>query len=246
MAAYLARRPNGSRILRWLNVFYPVATGLIIIVSGSRGALLAATPAYIFFLVTVAGLGRWWRIGTIVVLLGAGLALTRMDLSQPLERLGSVTGSASSDHLSGRAELWHAGWAAFAEHPWLGVGGGAFAAATRSRSGLGKSLIAHDTYLSVLTELGPVGLLLLVSVIALVIRATLRQPAPMRVASLLCLLVWGIGVSALSWEFRSQTWLLFGLLVAGGYCGDAQAVHPAAAASRTRPHPVPIRGAAPL
>ena len=216
MAAYLVSRRDAPPLLRGVNVLYPFATGLMIVLTGSRGALLAAIPAYVFFLVMVAGQGRLWRLGLVVLLVGAVFGASRMDLSQPLERLASVTGSASSDHLSGRSELWHAGWTVYGEHPWLGMGGGAFPVATRSRTGLREPLIAHNTYLSVLTELGPVGALLFLSLIALVVRGALRQPAGLRTASLLALLVWAIGVSALSWEFRSQTWLLFVLILAGG------------------------------
>ena len=218
MATYLATRRSSLTAFRVVNLLYPAAAALGIVLSGSRGALLAAAPAYLFFLIRMARLSRGWGFAMLGVLTAAVTGATRLDLSAPLQRLGTVTASSGDDHLSGRADIWRAGWAAFGEHPFLGVGGGAFSAATMGKNGQGEALIAHNTYLSVLTELGPIGFLLFLGLLALVLQSALRQAPPMREMSLLSLLVWAIGVFALSWEFRSQTWLLFGLIVAAGHC----------------------------
>lgn len=225
LAAYLATVRSEGRhravttALRVLNLLYPLAAGLLIVLTGSRGALVAAVPGYLFAFALVARAGGRWRLAAGAALLLVLGGASRLNLAQPLQRLGSVAASGSQDRLSGRADLWQAGWAAYAEHPVLGVGAGAFAAATRARTNLGESLIAHNTYLSVLTELGAVGFALFGSLLLVVIGGALRQPPPMRGASLAALAVWGVGVFALSWEFRSQTWLLFTLIMAGGHCG---------------------------
>lgn len=216
MAVYLMTRRDRPVFLQVLNFFYPVATGFVIILTGSRGALLAAVPAYLFFLATVLRLGRAWRFAALAVVACAVLGATKLDLGEPVQRLASVASSSSDDHLSGRSEIWNAGWAAYGEHPLLGVGGGAFARATKKTNGQEQELIAHNTYLSVLTELGPVGFLLFLALLVAVWQSAPRQPQILRHACLLMLVVWGIGVFALSWEFRSQTWLLFALVVAAG------------------------------
>lgn len=222
IAAYLAAERTRPLFLRLLNFLYPVGAGLVIILSGSRGALVAAVPAYLFYLATVARMGRGWRIAVCTVMLGAVIGATQMNLSEPLQRLGTVTNSASEDHLSGRADLWRAGWVVYGEHPLLGIGGGAFGEATKPLTGFGQALIAHNTYLSVLTELGPFGFLMFLGMLVTVVGGALRQPLPMRQASLLALLVWAIGVFALSWEFRSQTWFLFALIVCAGHCTESE------------------------
>lgn len=218
MAVYLARSRKGAPLLRFLNFLYPIATSFAIILSGSRGALVAAVPAYLFYLAALARLKLQWRVAVAAVLLCAVVGATQLNLNEPLQRLGTVSNSASDDHFSGREDIWHAGWIVYGEHPFLGIGGGAFLSATRSLNGLGQPLIAHNTYLSVLTELGPVGFLVFAALIVTVIGSALRQPRLMQQTSLLALLVWAIGVFALSWEFRSQTWFLFGLIVAAGHC----------------------------
>ena len=218
MATYLATRPTSPPVFRLLNLLYPVATALGIVLSGSRGALLAAAPAYGFYLLRMARLSRGWGVAMACILVAAVAGVAQLNLTAPLQRLGTVAESSGDDHLSGRSEIWQAGWNAFGEHPFLGVGGGAFSMATKGKNGQVLALIAHNTYLSVLTELGPIGFLLFLALLALVIRGALRQAPEMREMSLLALLVWAIGVSALSWEFRSQTWLLFGLIMAAGHC----------------------------
>jgi len=221
LAAYLATRTTKPGFLRVLNFLYPVAAGFVIILSGSRGAMLAAAPAYLYSMASVARMSRGWRLAALAVLVAVVGGAARLDLSEPLQRLGTVTASASDDHLSGRSDLWQAGWSVYGQHPFLGVGGGAFAAATKPLTGLGESLIAHNTYLSVLTELGPFGILVFAALLAAVIASAPRWPDPLRPACLLALLVWVIGVFALSWEFRSQTWLLFTLIAAAGHCAEA-------------------------
>lgn len=214
MATYLVTRKSGPIFFRVLNFLYPIGAALAIVLSGSRGALLAALPAYLFYFVRMARLGPAWRVAVVLVLAGVAFGATQLDIGAPLQRLATVTGSSGDDHLDGRSEIWQAAWRAFGEHPYLGVGGGAFQAATLGRNGQEVALVAHNTYLSVLSELGPVGFLLFAVILTLVIRSALGQAAPMREMSLTALVVWAIGVSALSWEFRSQTWFLFGLIVA--------------------------------
>jgi len=226
MATYLVTRPSSPVLVRVLNFLYPLGAALAIVLSGSRGALLAALPAYLFYLIRVARLGRAWRAATVLVSAAACLSAAQFDLSAPLQRLATVTGSPNSDHFDGRSEIWQAGWKAFGDHPYLGIGGGAFQAATLGRTGQEIPLIAHNTYLSVLSELGPIGFLLFAALLGLVIRSALRSAAPMREMSLMALLVWAIGVSALSWEFRSQTWFLFGLVVAGAHTAAQAPPHP--------------------
>ena len=225
MAVYLAKCRQGAPFLRFLNFLYPIATGFAIILSGSRGALFAAAPAYLFYLMTLARLKLQWRIAMAAVLLGVVIGATQLDLNEPLQRLGTVANSASGDHFSGRADIWQAGWTVYGQHPLLGIGGGAFLSATQSLNGQGQPLIAHNTYLSVLTELGPIGFLVFAALIATVVASALRQPRLLRQTCLLMLLVWAIGVFALSWEFRSQTWFLFALIVAAGHCDSAPSDH---------------------
>jgi O-antigen ligase len=76
---------------------------------------------------------------------------------------------------------------------------------------------AHNTFLSVLVELGIVGALLLFALLASVLCSALRAGYLERCLWITLLLTWTVGVSALTWEYRKPTWLLFGLAAAHAY-----------------------------
>jgi O-antigen ligase len=108
-------------------------------------------------------------------------------------------------------DLWRGVLGVFAEHPLIGVGSGAIDAFPD------VGAVAHNTFLSVLAELGIVGFILFLAVLMVVVHEALSQPTRRSVAWLTVLAVWIIGVSTLSWEFRKPTWLLMGLLVVSAH-----------------------------
>jgi hypothetical protein len=75
-------------------------------------------------------------------------------------------------------------------------------------------LIAHNTFISVLVELGVFGALLLFAVLAGVFYAVYRMKYLERRFWLALLMTWVIGVCSVTWENRKVTWLLFGLVAA--------------------------------
>lgn len=218
IAIYLATElPKEQKLRLALNIGYPFATLLVVTLTSSRGALLSAVPAVIF---TLFSLKRLMKAAPGYLLAIAGLAafgVTRIDLSASFARLGTVVGSGHQDRLTGRANLWHGGWTAFGDHPFFGFGAGSYANAAFPFSNWGQKLFAHETYLSILTELGPIGFLLFAGMLVSVMLAILRMQGRERLMWACVLATWMIGVSALSWEFRSQTWMFFGLIVTAAY-----------------------------
>jgi O-antigen ligase len=77
--------------------------------------------------------------------------------------------------------------------------------------------VAHNTFLSVLVELGIVGALLLGGLLVSAFRSALRMPSLERCLWVALLLTWSVGVSSLTWEYRKPTWFLFGILAAHVY-----------------------------
>lgn len=209
---------NYHPVLRFLNFMYPFGALTVIVLTGSRGGLLAVIPAVLFCIGCLRYAPVSWRrlmaCMAVVVLIVAG----RVDLSDQVDRLTTAASSSSNDHFSGRADVWRGGWQAYCEHPLLGVGGGAFPTAAFKYSGEYEEpkLVAHNTFLSVIVELGPVGAIIFGMIIVVVVRSVLHLRGVERYAWLATLLVWGIGVSALSWDFRSQTWLTFILAYIAG------------------------------
>jgi O-antigen ligase len=76
-------------------------------------------------------------------------------------RLFSLSGSS-------RAQYWHVAWKEAEDHPWLGSGAGSFQRNwLRLRPAQLPVLDAHSLYLETLAEVGPLGLALLVALLAL-------------------------------------------------------------------------------
>jgi len=134
-----------------------------------------------------------------------------LPIVQPLksfQRLGTTSVEFTQGDLNGRLEQWRQGMASFVEHPLLGVGSNMY----RSVNSLGKE--AHNSFVSVLVELGLIGLVLFGIVLVIAIIHALAQPRWDRNFWLTVLLVWAVGASTLTWEYRKTTWMFLTLLAA--------------------------------
>ena len=114
-----------------------------------------------------------------------------------------------------RTQIWTVSTDVFRNHPVVGIGSGAHPVAVANM--LGRPLVAHNTYVSVLAELGIVGELIFLGLLAALFYSTFRLPRPERALWLLILATWCIGVGGGTWEYRKITWFLFSLLAAHVY-----------------------------
>jgi hypothetical protein len=90
---------------------------------------------------------------------------TRGDLNRRLFTLSSVP----------RAQQWTVAWHDYRSHPWLGSGAGTYELHwLRERPSPTKVIDAHSLYLETLAELGPVGLLLVLTLLGLPLAAAVR------------------------------------------------------------------------
>jgi O-antigen ligase len=83
----------------------------------------------------------------------------------------------------------------------------------RSINSEGK--VAHNSYLSVLVELGLVGFGLFALTLVIAASQAWIQPKWESRFWFALLMVWGIGAATLTWEHRKSTWLFLSLLVVG-------------------------------
>jgi O-antigen ligase len=130
------------------------------------------------------------RLPRAVVLVGGGLVVIAVVVA--LVRAGGPAGAvrefsgagptakASENRrllsLSGssRAQYWHVAWREYTDAPWLGSGAGSFQRRwLRSRPAALPVLDAHSLYLETLAEVGPVGLALLATCLALPLAAAI-------------------------------------------------------------------------
>jgi O-Antigen ligase len=134
-----------------------------LIASGSRGPVVAfAVGAIVFFGLTATNREARRRL----LLVGAGLlgAAVVVPLALPGSSIGraisTLLGSGAGLSSNGRSELWAKAFAGFAKHPLFGVGTGGFAS-------LNPTLpYPHNLLLEMSVELGIVGILLIIGVIA--------------------------------------------------------------------------------
>jgi O-antigen ligase len=212
VAWYLAGSKNStqrSHLWKLFNYSYIPAAFLGLALSGTRTAMIAAIPGMAFGLASITRLRLSARVAILLFLSAAVLIL--LPEVQPLrsfQRLGTTVGELTEGDLNNRTNNWRQGLASFTEHPFIGVGSNMY----RSVNTLGK--VAHNSFISVLVEVGLIGFVLFGIVMMIAITQAWGQPKWDARFWLTILLVWAIGASALSWEYRKPTWLFLSLLVA--------------------------------
>ncbi|MFP4345271.1 MAG: O-antigen ligase family protein [Anaerolineales bacterium] len=159
-----------GRLLPWLRnlltsrrrLFYALAllpTGLALLLSFSRGALLLGLPLGLVTLGLLAG--RRWRRVTLVALLLFVLALIPLFRTPRFAGLLDTRAGTTFFRLS----LWHSAWQMFLDHPLCGVGPDNFLYAYRTRYVLPTAweefdlAHPHNWPLDFVTRLGLLGLL---------------------------------------------------------------------------------------
>ena len=213
VACYLAGPASLSKLSlsRVVNYAYIPTAFVGIAFSGTRSAVIAAVPGMVFGLASLTRLRLSARIAVFVLLTCALFFL--LPIVEPLksfERLGTIRAEATDGDLNGRTNQWSEGLAAFSERPVLGVGTNMY----RSVNSLGH--VAHNSFLSVLVQLGLIGFVLFGIIVVIVLIYAFLQPRWDRNFWLTVISVWAIGAFTLTWEDRKTTWLFMGLVVASG------------------------------
>jgi O-antigen ligase len=209
VACYLAASPTTPRFLRFINYGYLPVAFLGIALSGTRTAAVAATVGLLYGLATFTRLRFLTRLA-VVALLGTALFLI-LPIVQPLpsfQRLGTTATEVTQGDLNGRTSQWRQGLRAFVDHPVIGVGTNMY----RSVNTLDK--VAHNSYLSILVELGLIGFALFAIILWAVAHHAWILDRWDRRFWFTVLAVWAIGASTLTWEHRKTTWLFFTFTVA--------------------------------
>jgi O-antigen ligase len=173
----------------------------------------------------------------VIVVLGGAAFFTRYapDLAPRLETILSQGGGGESETASGRLIVWPAAWNAFEENPVGGIGYGAFVETSIDRmfetenTTIGGFKVhpeqVHNTFLGALAEIGAVGFVLFVGLLASTVLTLMRTAARARkigdylvsgVANALVigLTAWCIGAFFISAETARPIWIVIGLSLA--------------------------------
>ena len=210
-AWYLAtgkRSGLGRYHLGVLNLVY-VPLGLIaIIMTGSRGGFASTIPFYLYVIYST-GTQRFRT--KLALMLAAGVVATLVTLyapEVPLQRITTTFDEIGSGNISGRGGIWLQGlevWLEGGVFSIVGIGSGGYMWT------IGR--VAHSTPISVLVETGLIGLSILALSLLLLFRATLRSLPAERAVGVTILLIWLIGINALSWEYRKPTWIVWSMII---------------------------------
>ena len=198
-----------GRIQRLVNLAYIPMALFAIILTGTRTAMFAIIPAVVYIVLTTSQLKPLFRILILAAVIVGLFILLPVIPQASIDRLATAGNSITAGDLGGRVMLWNASLSIFEEHPLLGIGAG------NLHSPVWLGALAHNTFLSVLAELGLIGFTLFAAILAVVTYHAFRQPKAYSVLWLTVLAIWMIGVFTLSWEFRKPTWLFLSLVIIG-------------------------------
>lgn len=212
VALYLASSTTTNKVgyfFKLINYAYIPAAFVGIALSGTRTALIAAIPGLIFGIFSLSRMRRSAQVSILLLLaISILLLLPYIEVLPSFQRLNTTVDELRAGEFTGRASIWKEGFASFMAHPFIGVGSNMF----RSINSVGK--VAHNSFLSVLVEVGIIGFALFAIILTIAFIKAWIQPKWERRFWLTMLSVWAIGSSTLTWEHRKTTWLFLGLLVA--------------------------------
>lgn len=217
---YLLVQTRGPMI--WVYRLQLALAGTTVLLTASRGATMACLVALTIVPATQSGLTLQKRIAVLVTIAILIVGVFVFIPETSWERLATLPAEIEHGTLTGRTVIWTAAWDIFREHPYFGIGANAFRVVVSRVLGDPIRLDdpdspappAHNTFLSVLVEEGIVGFAVFCAMLAALGFSLRKMPPLTERLWMVCLGVWAVGVSSLTWEMRKPTWFLFGLLVA--------------------------------
>jgi O-antigen ligase len=240
MAWYISSTST-SAFQRWLNRGYFIAGGVAILLTGSRGALLATIVALSVVPWTMKQVRRGVRIAAVVIMFGAGVLAVRFVPAELFKRLSTTTSEISEGTMNERLQIWKAGLALVPARPLQGYGPAGWQMVLSHQMGIKGP---HNTYLAILVDEGLVGLALYLTIFALLLRHLRMLPNVFeRRVSLVLLTTLAVAITPLAWDTKKAAWMLLAILMS---CSEAFSrgyitPQPEIAAPPVRPTPVAPR-----
>jgi O-antigen ligase len=214
IAAYLTGAVGHGRRRQVWNVVcvaYVPCAAFAVLVTGSRAALAAMVPGLVYVGYRLARRRLAAAVGAMVAL----AVLTAVTLpfvpGRVLMRLEGTDAALRAGNLNGRQYLWAEAGRLIRDHPFLGIGGGAFHTAA-----VGANKEAHNLVLSLFAEVGLIGLGLFVAMLVTALLPLRRVTPVLRGMWIAVFTAWMSAALLHNWENRKQTWFLIGLAVVCG------------------------------
>lgn len=197
----------------WLNALYLPACMLVLGLAASRGAFVMSLVALSIVPLTLGMVPRRRRAlliaALVVTMLGAYVVLPEANVA----RLAETTDRIVAGDLTSRERIWRAGADVFLEpgNGWLlGSGAGTYSVVVQPR--LGQALASHNAYLSVLVELGLIGILLFGTMLVVPAVPLLSLRSVDRSVLLVLWLALAVAMTSSNWDYQRVTWFTWALL----------------------------------
>jgi O-antigen ligase len=196
-----------------------------VILTGSRGGLVAAVVAVLILPLSLTRLTHAKKLLTVFFLVVAAWVGIQVTPDRVLNRLATLEEYAPDaipetyyGELEGpniRTVLWKQGFREFLSNPQVavvGVGAGAYMSGVEPI--YGERFVAHNVFVSILVEQGIIGFTLFLIILYLVLSPIRYLDSAERYLWLFAFLSWAVGVSFITWEQTKNTWFLIGVLAA--------------------------------
>ncbi|GGJ85925.1 hypothetical protein GCM10007063_05490 [Lentibacillus kapialis] len=210
MAMYLT--VNGSKLY---SLFIP-AGAFAILLTGSRTAMVllifvAICSFWLLFKYRI----RFRKIITLSLVIIGWFVVSQLPPGQ-LERFSTVSDELAGGTLNGRTVIWESGLETFSQRPVLGAGAGSYQEAAAV---YGEEMSSHNSYLSILTENGLIGMGIFVIMLSILLAFSfkLEKRNPYRWLCLTLITTWMILSIASHAEAQKYTWIIFGIIITAHY-----------------------------
>ena len=200
-----------SVTVRALALIYLVLAPAAVLLTGTRGALVAGVVAVCIVPLTVPKASFRYLVITAALILVSIVIAPKLPKTAT-SRFATIPEEIASGGMSNRRMIWGAGLDAFPDRPVLGIGAGAYGSVLANAGN--KALPAHNLLLGILVEQGIVGVILFAALLVACGRTIAGMPPLDRKLWAVVMLSWSVGLMSLSIERWKVTWLLFGLLAA--------------------------------
>ena len=191
---------------KWKKAYWMFVSAACIgvLLTGSRAGALALVAAVLTILPMARS--KTWK-SVLFPIMAIAFVIWLVPVIVPIELLERLTEGREAGTYILRQAQWDAGIAVWRQAPIVGVGSGAFIKAV---SDIGaRALVAHNTFVQILTENGIVGMGLMIVTWGFLIRMVLQLPKKEKLLWLGMGFAWTVVAMAGSKEYHKITWLLY-------------------------------------
>ena len=215
IAWYLSiiRFPDNKYKIIGRSILYITLSLSAILLTGSRQAIVAGIPAFLFILWSISKRYKFLTPRVYLPVFILVIVLTSILLPDfILQRIQTIPTEIQTGDIGSRTTQWTAGWKLFTQNPFLGVGSGSFMTSVEPL--IGYEVGPDNTFFTILYELGMVGIILFTVIVGRILGILTYFKREKLLFWISLLLMWIALWIVNDWMKRPHLWIVFGLLMA--------------------------------